>query len=128
MDALNLNNLTSRTRAEEETIEERAKDKEYDGTKAIKSKRPRTTFALVQITKGSILSLDIDEKTTVKTIDDKNMVELSNGDKKSMSEAADILMQERGKKWQGVSGPWHFIFEGESLWERRLRMEKEGLI
>ena len=127
MEAFNLTNVTSKARAMEEATEEMTYQDD-DEENVIKSKRPRTTFALIGVQIGTVLALDMDPKVTVKTVDKKSTVELSNGERMTLSAAADKLMREKGKKWQGVSGFWHFKFNGESLWDIRMKMEKDGLI
>ncbi|MXX66914.1 MAG: GIY-YIG nuclease family protein [Chloroflexi bacterium] len=46
----------------------------------------------------------------------------------SLSAAATKIQQSRGLAQRaGVGGPWYWYLDGESMWERRLRMEREGV-
>jgi len=123
-----LTDVTDQVRAEEELDEEINMGEITDNAKNLSGRRPNTTFAMVDIPIGTALSLDLDKNAVVKTVDNRNTVEL-NGENMSISAAVNKLMKERGKEEKnGFSGPLHFMYEGENIFQRRLRMEKEGLI
>ena len=48
------------------------------------------------------------------------------GDIHSLSSSARVIINRMGYNWRQVQGPAYWMFENESLQERRLRMEHEG--
>ena len=89
-----------------------------------RSRRSPFTFSSVDIPIGSVLHFVRDEKITVKVIDDKN-VEYE-GEVTSLSKLSlDILTQQYGWNSTTITGPRYWIYENETLSERRLRMESE---
>src|SRR3989344_5650900 len=89
----------------------------------IKKRRPGFNFSMVKIKPGSILMFSLDETITCKVHDSKK-VEF-NGEIVSLSDAAMQVLSSKGLNWKAVSGPGIWMYEGENLYERRIRMEGE---
>ena len=79
---------------------------------------------MLQIPIGSELSFNKDEN--IKAIVTGNRTIKYNDKETSLSTAAlDILTNVFGYNWTSVSGSEYWIFDGEKLTERRLRLERE---
>lgn len=89
----------------------------------ITSRRPVFNFSLVNINPGSTLQFYMDEIITC-TVVDSRKVEF-NGKIVSLSYAAMQVLESKGLHWKAVSGPGIWMFEGETLYARRIRMEAE---
>ena len=73
---------------------------------------------------GSILHFVRDENVTVKVIDDRN-VEFE-GEVTSLTQSSLILLnRDHGWNSSSVTGPRYWVFENETLSERRLRIVNE---
>ena len=80
---------------------------------------------MLDISIGSKLSFSKDENI-VATVTTNRTIEY-NGEEISISAAAaDILTSQFGYKSRHVSGSDYWTYEGEKLWERRHRLEREG--
>lgn len=88
----------------------------------VKSRRPVFNFSMVKINSGSILNFYLDDTITCKVFDARK-VEF-NGEIVSLSDAAMQVLKSKGLNWKAVSGPGIWMFEGETLHARRLRMEE----
>ena len=87
--------------------------------------RSRINFKMLDISIGSKLSFSKDENI-VATVTTNRTIEY-NGEEISISAAAaDILTSQFGYKSRHVSGSDYWTYEGEKLWERRHRLEREG--
>lgn len=87
-----------------------------------RSRRSNFTFSSVEIPIGSILQFVRDENVTVKVIDDRN-VEFE-GEVTSLTQSSLILLnRDHGWNSSSVTGPRYWVFENETLSERRLRLE-----
>ncbi len=86
--------------------------------------RSMFNFAMVQIDPDTILTFSRDEEITCKVVDNRN-VEFE-GDVITLTAAAKIALERQGINWKAVSGPASWQFEGETLYDRRKRMELEG--
>lgn len=80
-------------------------------------------FSLARIPVNAILQFTRDESQTCRVVDDK-YVEFE-GQIMSLSKAAQLLLKRKGYKSPQVQGPLYWSFEGESLVERRQRIEEE---
>lgn len=89
----------------------------------VKERRPQFKFSFVGINPGTILTFYSDDSVTCIVKDDRN-VEFE-GRSMSTTEAAIIVLESKGKHWKGVSGPGCWEYEGETLYERRIRLEGE---
>lgn len=90
----------------------------------IKKRRPGFNFSMVGIKPGAILTFSLDESITC-VVHDSKKVEF-NGEVTSLSDAAMKVLESKGLNWKAVSGPGIWMYEGENLYERRIRMEEEG--
>lgn len=89
-----------------------------------RSRRSNFTFSSVEIPIGSILQFVRDENVTVKVVDDRN-VEFE-GEVTSLTQSSLILLnRDHGWNSSSVTGPRYWVFENETLSERRLRLETE---
>ena len=86
------------------------------------SRRPVFTFQMVDIPIGSELTFLKDE-TKVCIVSDVREVEYENVKYSLNQITLELLTNEFGKNWKSVRGPDYWIFENETLTERRLRME-----
>ena len=87
--------------------------------------RSRINFKMLDIPIGSILTFSKDENI-VATVVTNRTIEYSGEETSISSSAADILTSQFGYKSRAVSGSDYWTFEGEKLWERRHRLEREG--
>ena len=88
------------------------------------SRRSNFKFSLVNIEVGSELTFIRDEKFTAIVVDDRN-IEFE-GEITSLSKSAStILNRNFGLNWVSYDGPNFWLYNNESLSERRLRLENE---
>ena len=80
-------------------------------------------FSLVSIPPGTILEYIHDASITCEVIDNK-MVRF-NDSEYTLSGATRVLKQAAGSKRNTFAGPRYWCFDGESMSERRKRMEQE---
>ena len=88
-----------------------------------KERRARFNFKLANIPIGSVLEHNKDDTETCVVIDNRTVE--YNGEKLSLTSAALKVFHKLGYSWSSVSGPESWIFEGETLDERRKRIEDE---
>ncbi len=86
-----------------------------------RKRRPPFKFSMVNIVPGSEITFSRDENIKAIVVDD-HIIEI-NGEKLSISNAAQKLLD---VEWP-VQGPLYWIYEGESLDERRQRIESEKM-
>ena len=89
-------------------------------TKA-QTRRAAFNFKMVDIPVGAELTFSRDENIKAKVVDNRH-IELD-GEKISLSVAADRALRRMGIEWTSVQGPAYWIYEGETLDERRSRFE-----
>jgi len=87
--------------------------------------RSRINFKMLDIPIGSTLTFSKDENI-VATVVTNRTIEYSGEETSISSSAAHILTSQFGYKSRAVSGSDYWTFEGEKLWERRHRLEREG--
>jgi len=87
-----------------------------------RERRGAFNFKMVDIPIGSILTFTRDPETVCKVLDAKN-VEFE-GEVMSTSQAGKIALHRKGWTASAVQGPLYWEYEGETLQERRLRMEE----
>lgn len=85
-------------------------------------RRSAFRFSLVNISVGSVLRFARDENITCEVVDDKNV--MFNGQVTSLSAAASELLKQRGWRSTQVQGPLFWMYDEETLSERRDRIEK----
>ena len=99
-------------------------DDEQQSLNRERKRRSSFTFSSVDIPEGSILHFVRDENITVTVVDDKN-VEFE-GEISSLSQSSlKILTRDYGWSSTTVTGPRYWIYENETLSERRSRMESD---
>jgi hypothetical protein len=81
----------------------------------------RFNFEMVKILPGSILQFAEDENLTC-VVANKTRVTFQ-GDEMSLSEAALRALKLVGKNWKAAQGANHWMYEGESLVDRREKFE-----
>ncbi len=86
-----------------------------------KERRAIFNFKMVDIPIGAELVFSRDENVKVKVIDNRK-VEF-NSEIVSLSDAADRAFRKIGTQWKAVHGPAYWMYEGETLDERRRRFE-----
>lgn len=87
-----------------------------------KQKRSTFNFGLVDIKPGSILTFTRDPKITCTVVDNKS-IEFE-GKMTSLSWAAVEVMTRMGNTARHLQGPQYWEYEGETLVERRKRLEE----
>lgn len=81
-------------------------------------------FSLAKVPVNAVLQFIRDESKTCRVIDDK-YIEFD-GQAMSLSGAASLLLKSMGYKSPSVQGPLYWSYEGESLVERRRKVEEES--
>ena len=100
----------------EDEIDQRSLDKE-------KKVRGRFNFDMIGVPVGSILTF-VKEPTLTSIVLDKHKIEFE-GEIHSLSSSTLKIVHRMGYTWKQVSGPTYWMYEGETLTERRSRMEQE---
>jgi len=80
-------------------------------------------MAMADIPVGTILEF-VKAQSLTCTVSGKHDVEYE-GQSMSLSKAALVAIQTLGYEWTSISGPEYWMYEGESLSHRRMRMETE---
>lgn len=104
-------------------ITPRIEPDEAEELKKYLERRPPFRFSAAKIPLGAELHFVRDEETTCKVIDDRSIE--FRGKVTSLSAAASELLNESGRKGTQVQGPIFWLYEGETLEERRQRIEAE---
>ena len=99
----------------EDEVDQRSLDKE-------RIIRSRFNFEMIDIPMGSTLTFTKDITKTAKVLD-KQKIEFE-GEVHSLSSSALEIVHSMGCTWSQISGPSYWVYEGETLTERRLRMEQ----
>lgn len=87
-----------------------------------KSKRPNFSFQRVNLNSGDTICFIRDESITAKVVDNKTIE--YNGTQMSLSRATLVIMNNiYHKNWKQVQGPAYWTYSGETLSERRIRLE-----
>lgn len=84
----------------------------------------RFNFEMVDIPVGSVLNY-YDDETITTTVQGRNKVDFR-GEVMSLSAAALVVIREAGFNWKTANGPAYWVYDGETLPERRARMEREA--
>ena len=78
---------------------------------------------MVEIPIGAEITFLKDDSFTASVTGDREIE--FDGEKTSLNQASlDILNSQFDKSWSSVRGPDYWIYEGETLTERRMRMEE----
>ncbi len=86
-------------------------------------RRPPFKFTIAEVPIGAVLQFARDENITCTVINDRKVK--FRDEETSLSSSALELLKERGWKSNQVQGPNYWLYEGETLEERRLRIEEE---
>ena len=100
-----------------------------DSENALKRRRGAFNFRMVDVDVGTELYFRAnagDDGSITATVCSHNRVTFQD-EEQSLSAAATKIMNSRGyQNKAGYGGPYYWYLDGESMWERRLRMEREG--
>lgn len=88
------------------------------------SRREQFRFSLADVPIGATLTFSRDENITAKVVDDKR-IEFE-GELTSTSAAAAKVLLRFGWTVTKVQGPLYWVYDGETLVERRSRLEGDG--
>jgi len=88
-----------------------------------RERRGRINLATIGIAQGTVLTCSRDENMTATVLDDSQV--MFDGERMSLSGAALKAVRALGYQWRAVSGSDVWMFEGETLDERRRRIEDE---
>ncbi len=94
---------------------------ELDALHREQTRREQFRFSMVDIPPGSILTFSKDDSITAIVIDDKRIE--FDGEITSTSAAATKLLHRIGWTLRAAQGPLYWLYEGETLAERRIRLE-----
>jgi hypothetical protein len=88
-----------------------------------RKRRSHFRFSYVQIEAGSTLNFVRDENIEAIVVDDRNVK--FEGEEMSLTASAKNILLGSGWNISAISGPNYWTYEGETLSERRFRMEEE---
>ena len=89
----------------------------------VRWRRSTFNFKLANIPVGATLTFSRDQEIVCKVIDNRNIE--YNGEQTSLSKAAAEILSRLGSNWKSVRGTLYWEYEGETLDERRRRLEEE---
>jgi hypothetical protein len=89
------------------------------------SRREQFRFSLADVPIGATLMFSRDESITAKVIDDKR-IEFEGEVTSTSAAAAKLLLDRFGWTITKVQGPLYWVYDGETLDERRSRLEGDG--
>ena len=116
LEALSLNDVTPTS----DVVED---EEDIETLRRANERRPVFKYSIVDVPIGAILHFIKDEAVTCTVVDDKR-VEFE-GSMTSLSDAAKTMLHRHGGKLTAASGPLYWIYENETLTERRFRLESE---
>ena len=87
-----------------------------------RARRAVFNFDMVQVPVGAVLTFTRDSAVTATVTDARHVT--FKATVTSLSEAARQALADKGLNWSAVQGPLYWQFEGETLDERRRRMEE----
>ena len=92
----------------------------------VRASRRRSVFRFSQvgIEAGAVLVFSRDQNVSAKVVNDRE-IEFE-GQVTSLSASAQTIVQRLGYNWSAVAGPDYWIYDDETLSERRRRFEDEG--
>ena len=88
-----------------------------------RAQRGGFNFEMVKVPEGAVLTFVKDPEITAAVLD-KRRIEFD-GEATSLSKAVLKVVHRMGYDWKTIAGPSYWEYEGETLAERRLRMEVE---
>ena len=116
LEALSLRDVTPAT----DVVED---EEDLETLRRANERRPVFKFSIVDVPVGAVLHFIKDEEVICTVVDDKQ-VEFE-GSITSLSNAARTMLHRHGGKLTAAQGPLYWIYENETLTERRFRMESE---
>ena len=96
---------------------------ELDALHREQTRREQFRFSMVDIAPGAVLTFSKDELITATVVDDKRIN--FQGEITSTSAAASKLLHRIGWTLKAAQGPLYWVYEGETLAERRIRLEND---
>ena len=96
---------------------------EQAAVEKVRDRRERISLAAIGIKPGAMLTFSRDENRTVQVMSDKLV--LMEGQQLTLSRAAITTLQQMGYKTTHASGSVYWLYEGETLDERRRRLDEE---
>jgi hypothetical protein len=106
------------------TVEVAEDQAELDALHREQTRREQFRFSMVDIAPGAVLTFSKDELITATVVDDKRIN--FQGEVTSTSAAATKLLHRIGWTLRAAQGPLYWVYEGETLAERRIRLENDG--
>lgn len=91
--------------------------------KKLEKRMDNFSFSMVEIPVGSVLVFEKDESIICTVL--KNNKVLFGDKPMSLSAAAKLALVKIGIIWKSVAGPAFWLYQGETLRQRRIRMESE---
>ena len=111
-----IDDVTPKDDIVEDEIDQRSLDNE-------KKVRGKFNFDMIDVPVGSTLTF-VKDPTITSTVVDKHKIEFE-GVIHSLSSSTLEIVHRMGYTWKQVSGPTYWLYEGETLNERRSRIEQE---
>ena len=111
-----IDDVTPKEDIVDDEIDQRSLDKE-------KKVRGRFNFDMINVPVGSILTF-VKDPTITSIVVDTHKIEFED-EIHSLSSSTLEIVHRMGYTWSQVSGPTYWMYEGETLNERRSRMEQE---
>ena len=96
---------------------------ELDALHREQTRREQFRFSMVDIAPGSLLTFSKDDEITATVVDDKRIN--FQGEITSTSAAATRLLHQIGWTLRAAQAPLYRVYEGETLAERRIRLEND---
>lgn len=106
------------------TVEVAEDQAELDALHREQTRREQFRFSMVDIAPGSVLTFSKDELITATVVDDKRIN--FQGEITSTSAAATKLLHRIGWTLRAAQGPLYWVYDGETLAERRIRLENDS--
>jgi hypothetical protein len=116
LEALSLNDVTPTS----DVVED---EEDIETLRRANERRPVFKFSIVDVPIGAILHFIKDEAVTCTVVDEKRVD--FEGSITSLSDAARTMLHRHGGKLTAAQGPLYWIYENETLTERRFRLESE---
>jgi hypothetical protein len=96
---------------------------EKNAVEIAKERRSRFNFSLAHIPAGETIEYYYDNAITATVINDREI--LCNGETNSLNQITLKLLKNSGRIWKSVQGPAFWVYQGETLDERRRRIEDQ---
>jgi hypothetical protein len=96
---------------------------EKNAVEIAKERRSRFNFSLAHLPAGETIEYYYDNAITATVINDREI--LCNGETNSLNQITLKLLKNSGRIWKSVQGPAFWVYQGETLDERRRRIEDQ---